>query len=166
MKRATTAWLGICLLISGMGLSACMEGSGDGPTSIGGEKDPIFRYDGKAGKCINGLGQTGLNPYVASTVRNSLNAECVDLSGVDLSLLKKEQIDLAPNDTLSGWNFKGASLAGSKLHFSTIEDAQLQGADLAEFQFGYVVIKGQVDKITRLPVYDCTVTGTTVYCLR
>lgn len=143
-----------------------METSTDGPTAAAGGKDTVFRYDAYTGTCVNGLGKTGFNPYVASTVRNSRNAECMDLSGVHLSLLKWEQVKLVPNDTLAGWNFKGASLDSSKLNFSSILDAQLQGANLVDFQFGYVEITGQVDAHTRLPVYPCTVTGTSVRCLR
>ncbi|GEM_PF-5724491 len=125
-----------------------------------------FRYDGASGSCRDSQGKIGLNPYDSATVKGSMDAECVDLAGIEIFDLVK---DTAAQWTdkirdLEGWNFKGALFTGAKLHFHDIIDANLEGADFSAANFGYVNTTASVDKFTKYPVYHCTITGNKVKC--
>lgn len=101
-----------------------------------------FRYDAASGRCLDGAGKEGRNTVTIAAVRESRDGECADLRGLEL---------LPPSTgTLEGWNLSGADLTGATLHFSAIVDADLRGANLAAFDYGYVTIDGKVDAFTRL----------------
>lgn len=127
------------------------------------EDDGLFRYDSAKGQCRNGQGQIGYNPYTLADLRASREAECVDLSGLDLILLKNDAITFA-NDTLLAWNFKGARFHECDFHFNNIIDGQLQGADFSGSRFGYARTTGVIDRFTKPPDDDCTITGNRIEC--
>jgi uncharacterized protein YjbI with pentapeptide repeats len=143
-------------VLTAASLSGCGTESEDGDAGL-------FRYDSAKGQCRNGQGQIGFNPYTLGDLRASRNAECVNLSGLDLILLKKDAITFE-NDTLLAWNFKGARFNECGFHFNNIIDGQLQGADFSGSRFGYVRTTGVIDKFTKPPADDCTVTGNRMEC--
>ena len=66
---------------------------------------------------------------------------------------------------LVGWNLRGAVLSGATLHFANLIDAELEGADLSELEYGYADITGTTDRHTRLPVVGCSLDETgELYC--
>lgn len=151
---AGTLLAGAALLAAG--LSGCGTESEDGD-------DGLFRYDAVKGDCRDRRNQIGFNPYTLGELRASRDAECVNLSGLDLILLKNDAITFA-NDTLLAWNFKGARFDECGFHFNNIIDGQLQGADFSKSRFGYVRTTGVIDKFTKPPADDCTVTGNRIDC--
>jgi hypothetical protein len=125
------------------------------------EPDPLrFRYDSSTGTCRNGVGSTGFNKYTVAQVRASHDAECLDLSGINLMSLQQDTA-LASGDSMVGWNFKGSLFARTMLWHSHLVDAQLQGADLSGADFGYATVTGSSDWYTRLkwPYTDCNLIG-------
>jgi hypothetical protein len=148
------------LLIGAAAMAASLSGCGteseDGDASL-------FRYDAAKGECRDGRGKPGHNPYTLRELRGTHNAECVDLSGLDLILLKNDAITFG-NDSLVGWNFKGARFNECGFHFNNIIDGHLQGADFSGSRFGYVQTTGVIDRFTKLPGENCTVAGNRVDC--
>ena len=163
MRIATPA---LSVLILSTSLIGCLTGSLTGCRSGTDSEDTdpaVFRYDAKAGICKNGSGTVGLNPYQLAVIQDSKNAECVDLSGVDLILLEKSKVAFS-NDSLIGWNFKGAFFFNASLHFNHIVKAQLEGADMSQVDFGYAFTNGKVDKFTKPPTPSCNIVGGMMSC--
>ena len=118
---------------------------------------PGFRYDPASGRCRNAAGEEGRNKLAIEQIRASKSAECADLRGVQL---------LPPSTgDLQGWNLRGADLTEAELFFSALADADLCGADLSRFKFGYVRITGVVDAFTKLPP-TCAPEGGRIDCSR
>ena len=159
VRIAFFAWAAMSLAgaaLTGPILTGCGTESEDG--------DPgLFRYDSAAGQCRNRQGEISFNSYTLRELRVTRNAECVDLSGLDLILLKNDAITTG-NDTLLEWNFKGARFDECGFHFNNIIDGQLQGADFSRSRFGYVQTTGVIDKFTKPPSENCTVTGNRIEC--
>lgn len=103
-----------------------------------------FHYNAKTGACENDLRQTGLNPVTRDEIQKTGDGECADLrfqlNGDNLSY-----------PILKDWNLKGASLDKAKLFFAHLLDADLRGARLEGFEFGYAEITGLIDEFTKLP---------------
>jgi uncharacterized protein YjbI with pentapeptide repeats len=113
-----------------------------------------FYYDESTGKCmqlnskIEGFNIP--NPKVLFANLNTdkssygpTNAECINFSGFNFDELKTPSVT-----SFVKWNFKGSTFAGSSLHFAKISDANLRGADLRNFNSGYLEIHGQGDQYT------------------
>ena len=157
VRTAFFAWAAFTLAataLTGAGFCGCGTES---------EDDGLFRYDSAKGQCRNGQGEIGFNPYTLVELRASRNAECVDLSGLDLILLKNDAITF-DNDTLLAWNFKGARFDECGFHFNNIIDGQLQGADFSRSRFGYAQTTGVIDRFTKPPGENCTVTDNRIDC--
>lgn len=103
-----------------------------------------FLYDPKLGRCVDQSGTHGHNSVLVEDLQKNGDGECADLSGMDLD-------DSLNYNTWKSWNLKGAILTQSKLYFGNIEDAELQGADLESFQYGYAHIFGKTDSFTITP---------------
>ena len=112
--------------------------------------EPDFIYDGETGTCINADGEIGMNPWPIHMVRERLDGECVSLSS---TMINEEDYSHAD---LVGWNLRGAIFSGSTLHFANLIDAELEGADLSELEYGYADITGTTDQHTRLPLSGCS----------
>jgi uncharacterized protein YjbI with pentapeptide repeats len=149
------------LTLSGMSLALiCAAGC----VSDSGDPDPaVFRYQAATGACRNGAGAAGYNAPSEAKLRASHNAECTDLSGLDLSLLARDSTKFT-FDSLKSWNFKGALFKDARLHFNHIIDSKLQGADLSEIDYGYATITGETDAYTRPPMIGCKGPGPKLDC--
>ena len=159
VRIAFSAWTAMTLTataLTGAILSACGTEVEDGDAGL-------FRYNALTGECRDRQNQIGFNPYTLGKLRVTRNAECVNLSGLDLILLKNDAITF-DNDTLMEWNFKGARFDECGFHFNNIIDGQLQGADFSRSRFGYVQTTGVIDTFTKPPADNCTVTGNRIDC--
>jgi hypothetical protein len=107
--------------------------------------EPEFLYDVENAACLNEEGETGTNPWPIHMVRETTDGECANLSGVSLN----EEDFSYP--VLRDWNLQGAVLDGAELFFAHLMDAELEGADMSELDFGYAEITGSIDKHTQLP---------------
>ena len=116
---------------------------------------PAFAYDAERGACIDVAGNTGINPTTQAYVRVTGDGECADLGGLQL------------NETDFGypvleWNLAGARLDGARLHFAHLMQADLSGARMTDFQFGYAILDAAVDDFTQpLP---CPASGGRIEC--
>lgn len=130
-----------------------------------------FFYNPNTGKCENCSGDQGYNSLNYDEVRTTKNAECVDLSNIDLVYL----LDTAAIDNfhpfgyniLDGYNFKGARFDSATLFFNHIYNASFEGADLSKLQFGYAYVKGKIDSYTVLPLAgSCTTPADSCDCVQ
>jgi uncharacterized protein YjbI with pentapeptide repeats len=129
------------------------------------EDEAAFRYHADSGKCLNAAGEEGRNPYDSAAIHGSKRAECVNLSYLELILLEKGEVS-STDDTLKGWDFRGAGFYGSQLHFNHIIGADFRGAGLSGLDFGYAVLEGKVDSFTAIPREGCVLNGTSLRCVR
>lgn len=130
-----------------------------------------FFYNANTGKCENCTGEVGYNTLNYDEVRATKNAECVDLSNINLVYL----LDTASIDNfhpfgyniLDGYNFKGALFDSSQLFFNHIYNASFEGADLRNLQYGYAYVKGKMDGNTLLPLSGtCTTPADSCDCVQ
>lgn len=106
-----------------------------------------YRYDGATGTCTRADGAQGRNAWSIIRLRETRDAECADLTGLDLG-----EGDLS-YPTLS-WNGRGALFTDTQLVFA-IWNGPLEGADLSGISYGYATIKGSTDAHTRRPAQGC-----------
>lgn len=130
-----------------------------------------YFYNAGNGKCENCKGEQGYNVLNYNEVRSTKNAECVDLSGVELVYL----LDTAAIDNfqqfgyniIDGYNFKGALFDSSTLFFNHIYNANFEGANLSTLQYGYAYVKGKIDGHTVLPLSGtCTTPADSCDCMQ
>lgn len=114
-------------------------------------------YDDEVGHCVDNHGETARNTIPLAVVRETGLGECVDFGGEALNAN-----DLG-NPVLAGWNLRGAHLDTAGLSFASLIDADLRGAQLSRFAFGYAVITGTIDEATAPPA-PCTVDGDQLAC--
>jgi hypothetical protein len=119
-----------------------------------------YRYDASTGRCTDPAGQTGHNGVGVPFVRETGDAECMDLRGVELN-----EGDFG-YPILAGWDLRGADLDGAALHFAMLDDVDLRGTDMAGLEYGYAQIDGVIDTHTRLPVAGCEQAEDKISCLR
>ena len=125
-----------------------------------------FHYDSVNGKCTNTVGEAGLNYISLDDLKRTGNGECTDLRGLNLSA------GTTSNEIFVNWNLRGADLTQAHLHFANIEKAQLQGANLSQFDFGYAEVIGEIDSHTKIPdeniigLVTCTLIATKLVCNR
>jgi hypothetical protein len=125
------------IALAGIAFWSCMT---DSSRSAG----LAYRYDHHSGTCVDASGYRGFNAYVPGQIPAAKNAECMDLSGVDLDELEGG-VGARPKVPLKGWNF--------------------QGADFSEAALNYALIKGRVDSFTRFPpLMRCKVEGDVADC--
>jgi len=121
--------------------------------------EPEFLYDEATGECTNDNGEVGSNPWPIHMVRETGDGECTRLEGVALN-----EDDYGYPD-LEAWNLRGAVLDGAGMHFANLVDANLEGAKMTEFEFGYAEITGSIDTHTQFPLGPCDVGYTgDLYC--
>lgn len=118
-----------------------------------------YTYDPATGTCANSEGSKGMNPLDLERARSMKDCECMDLIDTDLVDLLP---DIDPGDRVSyhvldGYNFRGAGMSRSYLHFNHIENADLSGAKMNGMSYGYAHIYGTIDAHTQLPVEGCRV---------
>jgi hypothetical protein len=113
--------------------------------------EPDFLYDATSGECTDDNGLVGSNPWPIHMVRETRDGECTRLVNVHLNEHDYNFPDL------EGWNLRGAVLQWSMMHSANLVDANLEGADLGEFWFGYADITGSIDIHTQRPATDCDV---------
>ena len=115
--------------------------------NVPGEDSGRFHYDAKSGLCGNDSGQTGLNPISLAEIEKTKDGECANL---------RFQLngDNLRYPLLKDWNLKGADLSKARLFFALLIDADLRGARLEGFEYGYAEIRGLIDAFTKLPVGD------------
>ncbi len=123
------------------------------------KKDKTFYYNPEKGICENCKGKKGFNDLNLENTRKTKNAECVDLSTIDLVMLHQDYgssdfIEFGYN-ILEGYNFKGSKFKNSKIHFNNIEKSDFSGADLSTLYFGYAQINAKVDSYTIIPERGC-----------
>ena len=113
--------------------------------------EPEFLYDPTTGDCTDDNGEEGTNPWPIHMVRETGDGECTRL--VDVAL---NEDDYGYPD-LEEWNLRGAVLDGAGMHFANLVDANLEGAKMTEFEFGYAEISGSIDTHTQFPLGPCDV---------
>lgn len=119
---------------------------------------PEFRYDTATGSCKNAAGTAGNNAYPLELVRETKQGECVVFAKGDLN-----SGDLGYPD-LSGWLLAGADLSRAGIHFANLLDADLRGANMSGFSFGYAKVVGQVDEHTKAPQGSCKTEAMKLAC--
>lgn len=115
-----------------------------------------YKYDLSSGKCMNSDKQVGYNDLVLERVRGTKDAECMDLTGLELlslDIVITEKNRFAYYE-LKNWNFRGSNLNNAELFFNLIIDADLRGASFSELKFGYASVTGRVDQFSVIPD-DC-----------
>ena len=148
------SFLGLALAL-GLAFTRCSPGGEDGDT---------FRYHAATGKCRNAAGEEGHNPYDSASIKGTKRAECVNLAYQHLILLEKDSVTFT-HDTLKGWDLRGALFYGTWMDSNSITGADLRGVSLAGLE-GYRVLEGKVDSFTAVPQEGCTLTGTSIRCVR
>jgi hypothetical protein len=129
----------------------------------------LYRYDAATGKCKNCKGKEGLNALDIDYIESNKDAECFDLTDLELILLHKKISEAGSlrYDILEGYNFKGAKLDSAELFFNFIYRADFRGTDLSTLQYGYAIIKGAIDEHTKLPLNgDCEHVMDSIHCSR
>jgi hypothetical protein len=115
-----------------------------------------FTYNPSNGKCQKCNGEEGYNTLDYNEIRSTKNAECTDLSQLNLVYLLDTAAIVNFNalgyNILQGYNFKGCKFDSSELFFNHIYGASFEGADLSSLQYGYAVITGSKDAFTVLPM--------------
>lgn len=128
-----------------------------------------YSYNPANGKCEKCNGEEGFNPVDYNQICSTKNAECTDLSNLNLVYL----LDTAAIDNftelgyniLQDYNFKGCKFDTSTLYFNHIYGASFEGADLSNLSYGYAVITGKTDEFTILPITGtCTTTADSCDC--
>jgi uncharacterized protein YjbI with pentapeptide repeats len=117
-------------------------------------RDQGYRYQN--GQCVNGQGQTGLNP--------NYMGQCGDLHGKvladrDLSFINLSGADLRGANflftSLRAANLSGADLRETNLRHVDLKFSNLKGADLSGVNLHWTELSGAVySGSTRLPVSD------------
>lgn len=102
------------------------------------------RYDADSGKCLTKDGVEAMNDVPFLFVRGTGWGQCTELAGQ----LNEEAFGYP---SFVGLDLRGAVLDGAALHFANILDARLEGADLANFSFGYATVSGSIDEHTVVP---------------
>ncbi len=120
------------------------------------------RYDEATGNCLDALGNEARNdiPWMVA-VRTGFG-QCARFEGE----LTGEAFDYPTFDFI---DLRGADFNSAQLHFAYLQDVQLEGADLRQFDFGYATVSGTIDANTRLPeLAECeTAAGATTFsCTR
>jgi hypothetical protein len=115
-----------------------------------------YTYNPMNGKCEKCNGEEGYNSLDYNHIRSTKNAECTDLSNLNLVyLLDTVAIDNFTElgyNILQDYNFKGCKFDTSILFFNHIYGASFEGADLSNLSYGYAVVTGKIDEFTILPV--------------
>lgn len=133
------------------------------------EGDVIFRYDTLSGKCVNCRGETGYNPFDLEQVITTKSGECMKFSSIHLvHVLDTSQIEnfieLGQNE-IKGYNFNGADLDSTTLHFNDLINCNFKGAKMYNIEFGYARIYGKIDSFTERPE-GCQVLVDSIFCIR
>ena len=118
------------------------------------ESKAIFKYNESNGKCLNCEGKEGYNVVDFEKVRISKNAECMDLSGINLINLLDTTNNQNSDHLMDGYNFKGSNFNKSVLNFAYIMNGNFDGADLSNLDYYYATIDGKIDNFTKLPVIE------------
>lgn len=104
-----------------------------------------FSYDASTGRCLDSAGVEGRNNVNVEFVRETGNGNCANLANLELN-----EGDLS-YPSWTGFDLRGADLSGSDLYFAHILDSQLEGALIADLNFGYADVTGSVDEYTTFP---------------
>lgn len=124
-----------------------------------------FRYNLETGSCENGAGKTGLNDIPLREVIASKDGECVRFRG----MISKPG-GIHRDGDFDRLNFKGADFNEAMLNYVVINDADLRGAKMRDFQFGYGQFWGRIDQFSELPqgdlARDCRVENGALFCLK
>jgi hypothetical protein len=116
-------------------------------------------YNAELGRCVDDNGQPARNAVPLAVVHETGFGECVDFGSVQLN---DEDYGYP---VFLGWNLRGANLDTASISFASLIDADLRGAQLAQFSFGYAEITGTIDDATAPPT-PCTVDGDQLSCLQ
>lgn len=119
-------------------------------------------YDASSGTCVDASGAPTRNVIPWMVALRTGFGQCAtyvgELTGEAFGYPTFDFIDL-----------RGADFNGAALHFANLQDVQLEGADLRQFDYGYAVVAGTIDAHTQLPeLGDCAVdeTESTLSCTR
>lgn len=129
---------------------------------------PVYRYNFATGKCTSCNGQEGYNALDIEAIKVTKNAECVDLKNQDLIYLWEgvTEDNKYSYNILDGYNFRGANFQKAYLFFNDIKDADLRGAKMGSFSYGYSRITGITDAYTELPTDGCDPKSPDASCRR
>lgn len=131
--------------------------------------DLIFHYDSLSGNCINCKGKIGLNPFDLNQINTTKSAECMKFPAMHLVfVLDTTEIDnfieLGHNE-ISDYNFKGADLDSTTLHFNELINSYFEGTKMSQLEFGYAKISGKIDEFTEIPE-GCPIENDSISCIR
>ncbi len=124
-----------------------------------------FAYDAFSGTCKDVHGKVGKNAVPLEVVRETKNGECTTIVGT----LNDKDLGYPQLDR---WNLAGADLSKATLFFAGLMDADLRGAKLAGFEFGYAHVQGTTDTFTVRPHTgsandpSCKLTSNAINCWR
>lgn len=126
-----------------------------------------FYYDSLSGECVNCKREIGLNFYDLNQIRLTKSAECMKLPAMHLVfVLDTSNIEnfheFGDND-IQGYNFKGADLNATNLHFNQLIKCNFEGAKFSQIDFGYARINGTTDSYTEYP-QGCLVENDSINC--
>jgi hypothetical protein len=129
--------------------------------------DSIFYYDSLNGECVNCKGELGLNPYNLNQIRLTKNAECMKFPAMHLvfilDTLNIENFNEYANNDIQEYNFKGADLDSTNLHFNQLIKSNFEGAKISQINFGYARINGEIDSYTEYPE-GCIIENDSINC--
>ena len=133
------------------------------------ENDSIFHYDALSGNCVNCKGEIGLNPFDINQIRTSKSAECMKFPAMHLVFVldtaKIENfIELGHNE-IRDYNFKGADLDSTTLHFNELINSTFEGTKMSQVDFGYAKVHGKIDGFTEIPE-GCPIENESISCIR
>lgn len=131
--------------------------------------DSVFYYNSLSGECVNFKGEFGLNSYNLAQIRLTKNAECVKFPAMHLVYVLDtsniENFSEFGNNDIQEYNFKGADLDSTNLHFNQLINSNFEGAKISKIDFGYAKIYGKIDSFTEYP-QGCTIENDSINCNR
>lgn len=126
-----------------------------------------YTYHAQSGQCVNCEGIVGFNTLDLPKIRETKDAECMNLSGIKLVYLldtsKIEDFHEVGDNIIEGYNFKGSLFDTSELYFNKLLKSSFEGADLRNIKYGYAEIHGSIDKHTQAPA-GCTNNVDSIFC--
>ncbi len=129
----------------------------------------VYYYDAASGECKNSLGQNGYNEFNLANIVKTKSAECVMFPRMHLVYV----LDTAAmadfhefgNNSITGYNFKGANLDSASIFFNNISACNFEGVKMLGLEGGYANISVKIDQFTQIQPGACTTSNDSLFCM-